>query len=423
MLLAGAARREITPASQMASWVDFKPFDKVIDPLFVRALVLSDGSNRVALLSCDLTDTRETMTANLRQAIEQATGIPAANILINASHTHSAPLSPLLGDPWLSAKRRDFARVEAGAFFKPWSSRLSSNCVEAVREAKAALRPASLAIGRALVPEVLFNRRPVRPDGRVETVFEPPDPFSLAAGLKFGPLDPTLTVLALKDGQGNNLDTIFSLPCHAVCVYPKQRGLSADWPGAAAAQLQEALGGQAQFLQGCAGDIVPARRGLAAAREIGQLVGRRALSAYTNSLRLPPAPLHCRRFPLDLPLNQAARRELQQLVVKTEIQIIACGPVAIVALPGEPLIELAMQIQDRSPFPHTLVLGYSNGNGVEYVGMPGEKRRGGYEMTEAVGAGADDCGALLLNAAIQQLRELAQSLPASGALPGPRSPP
>jgi hypothetical protein len=133
--------------------------------------------------------------------------------------------------------------------------------------------------------------------------------------------------------------------------------------------------------------------------------------------------LHCRRFALDLPLNQAARRELRQLVIKTEIQIIACGPLAIVALPGEPLIELAMHIQHGSPFPHTLVLGYSTGKGVEYVGMPGEKRRGGYEMTEAVGAGADDCGALLVNTALQRLRELAQSLPASTGVPGPPSRP
>eukprot|EP01035_Chromulina_nebulosa_P050470 gene50470-68621_t len=42
----------------------------------------------------------------------------------------------------------------------------------------------------------------------------------------------------------------------------------------------------------------------------------------------------------------------------------------------------------RSPFPQPLVLGYSNGNGAHYVGMPGEKARGGYEAGVA-GAGTE----------------------------------
>jgi hypothetical protein len=62
-------------------------------------------------------------------------------------------------------------------------------------------------------------------------------------------------------------------------------------------------------------------------------------------------------------------------------------------------------IREQSPFPQTLVLGYSNGNGVHYVGMPGEKARGGYEMGVA-GAGTDECGALLVGAATRLLRQV-----------------
>jgi hypothetical protein len=66
------------------------------------------------------------------------------------------------------------------------------------------------------------------------------------------------------------------------------------------------------------------------------------------------------------------------------------------------LIGLAIAIQARSPFPHTLVLGYSNGYGVQYVGLPGEKARGGYEMGTA-GSGVDECGGLLVEAAVRLL--------------------
>ncbi len=78
------------------------------------------------------------------------------------------------------------------------------------------------------------------------------------------------------------------------------------------------------------------------------------------------------------------------------------------------MTELGMAIRERSPFPQTLVLGYSNGNGVHYVGMPGEKARGGYEAGVA-GAGTDECGTLLIEAAGKVLRELFEQSTQSGA--------
>ena len=85
--------------------------------------------------------------------------------------------------------------------------------------------------------------------------------------------------------------------------------------------------------------------------------------------------------------------------------MIACGPLAFVALPGETMTELGMAIRASSPFPQTIVMGYSNGNGVHYVGLPGEKARGGYEAGVA-GAGTDECGTLLVEAAVKTLREV-----------------
>jgi hypothetical protein len=69
------------------------------------------------------------------------------------------------------------------------------------------------------------------------------------------------------------------------------------------------------------------------------------------------------------------------------------------------MTELNLFIRERSPFPQTLVLGYSNGNGAHYVGMPGEKARGGYEATDA-GAGTDECGRLMVEAAVKVLEDL-----------------
>jgi hypothetical protein len=116
-------------------------------------------------------------------------------------------------------------------------------------------------------------------------------------------------------------------------------------------------------------------------------------------------PLRTGHTTVALPLTPVAKERLGADTVSAEIQTIVCGPLAIVALPGEPMTELGLAIREHSPFPQTLVLGYSNGGGVHYVGIPGEKARGGYEAT-AAGAGTDECGTLLVDAANKLLREV-----------------
>ena len=96
---AGAARSDISPSTNVLNWVGHKPYPGVLDPVYVRSLVLSDGSSRVAIVTWDLTDTRENFVARVRREIASATQIPTDHILINASHTHSAPWVPAEGDP------------------------------------------------------------------------------------------------------------------------------------------------------------------------------------------------------------------------------------------------------------------------------------------------------------------------------------
>ena len=64
----------------------------------------------------------------------------------------------------------------------------------------------------------------------------------------------------------------------------------------------------------------------------------------------------------------------------------------------------AQAIQKDSPYPHTLVLSYSNGDGAQYVGLPGEKVRGGYEMT-GVGRATDEAGGFMIESALHLLRD------------------
>src|SRR5690242_1563697 len=77
-LQAGVASADITPDPKMLNWTVAipKPYGAVHDPIFVRALVLSDGQAKVAILVWDLLDAREYAVSRVRAAITRGTGIP-----------------------------------------------------------------------------------------------------------------------------------------------------------------------------------------------------------------------------------------------------------------------------------------------------------------------------------------------------------
>lgn len=407
---AGAAEVDITPDPKMTNWIGHKPYDAVLDPIFARALVLADESNKIVLLCWDLVDARETAVATIRRKIAREIRVPVSNILVHASHNHSAPWSPPYEAPLLKEEQATLLPVTKDPTYQAWAERLMELSVKVAQQADAARRPATLEISRAYVGEVIFNRRPRKPDGTVEMIYEPRDPYALPDGLRFGPMDPTLSVVLMRDSRKQTIATLFHLPCHPVAIYPSYKGISADWPGPVADQIQSVLGGVAIFLQGCAGDIVPARRGLAARDKMSRLIAERALASAKQSHPLPVARLRSVTANVTLPLTEAARRDIGRPTLTSEVQVITCGSLALVALPGEPLIDLAITIQQRSPYPHTLVLGYANGYGIQYVGMPGEKARGGYEMGVA-GAGTDECGGILVETAVRLLQEQHQAKP------------
>jgi neutral ceramidase len=424
-LRVGAARADITPETDVLNWVTGKPYGSVLDPLFVHALVLDDGKNKAALIRWDLTDVSESARDEVRKAIGTALAMPGENVFVHASHTHSAPWAPVYTsghrgkerDTWWAIRYMPAQNDHPP--FKRWMERLITASVQAAKQALASARPASIAIGRIAVNEYLHNRRPRAPAwGLAETKPAPvihynhPDwnPEVLQGGASFGPMDRTLALVSFRDADNKAIASLFHVACHAVSIYPSNPAISADWPGAAARTISAALGGESLFLQGCAGDINPWRRGEPAVATMAGGLASKAQAAFRYSVKLAPSPLHVGRATVNLPLTPAGKTRLGVEFVTAEIQAIVCGPLAIIGLPGEPLTDLGVAIRERSPFPQTLVLGYSNGNGVHYVGMPGEKTRGGYEMGVA-GAGTDECGGLLVETANRVLHELYGRMP------------
>lgn len=424
-LRAGAARADITPETAVLNWVSGKPYGSVLDPLFVQALVLEQEGARAAILRYDLTGISESLREEVRKAVGAALAMPGENIMLNASHSHSAPWSPIYAESFRGKERDNwwtirFMPAQNGhPPFKRWMDRLIAASVEAAKTALESARPVTVNIGRVAVGEYLYNRRPRAPGWGLAGGKAPPAlPAShpdwnaeiLQGGASFGPMDRTLAIVSFRGADNKSVAHLYHVALHAVSVYPSNPAISADWPGAASRAISALLGGEALFLQGCAGDITPWKRGEAANATLAGGFAYKAQAAMRQSVALTTTPLQAGRAVVDLPLTPAGKERTGLDVLETEVQVITCGPLAFVALPGEPLTDVGTAIREKSPFPQTLVLGYSNGDGVHYIGMPGEKARGGYEMGVA-GAGTDEAGGLLVDTALRVLRSLHAKVP------------
>jgi hypothetical protein len=95
-LKAGAAAVKITP--QESHFLFGYPFVERMstgthDDLLSSALYLTDGKNQVLFISNDVIYVSKASTARIREGISKETGIQASNILVAATHTHSAPVT------------------------------------------------------------------------------------------------------------------------------------------------------------------------------------------------------------------------------------------------------------------------------------------------------------------------------------------
>src|SRR5687767_12484413 len=90
----GVAQIDITPQPgiELAGFaLRPQPSTRVLDPLFVRALYLQDGAERLLWLVADLLAVDRRLADGIRSRLEAVTGIPRSHVLVSATHTHSGP--------------------------------------------------------------------------------------------------------------------------------------------------------------------------------------------------------------------------------------------------------------------------------------------------------------------------------------------
>ena len=95
-LIAGAATADITPDDSqfLFGYPHVRRYSTgVHDPLLSSALFLSDGKTPLLLVANDVIYVSRKTARRVRDRIAKETGIPAANMMITATHTHSGPLT------------------------------------------------------------------------------------------------------------------------------------------------------------------------------------------------------------------------------------------------------------------------------------------------------------------------------------------
>src|SRR5262245_11964348 len=151
-LRAGVCRVDITPplGVEPGAWrLRTGRADGVHAPPVAPALVLDDGSRRVALVATDLLWMPRYVAEAARRRAATLTGIPAEAILLNASHNHSAPVL-LEPDSVRAAVRTDGLDGYAAA--------LPDRLAGAVYGADVHRRPAAIGAGIGRAPGISVHR-------------------------------------------------------------------------------------------------------------------------------------------------------------------------------------------------------------------------------------------------------------------------
>jgi neutral ceramidase len=211
---AGAATSNITPALGSPIVGGFVPFPAthVHDELHARCLVLDDGTTKLVLVVCDLLGIDRLVSDEARFFLQQDLGIAKENLLICATHTHSAA----------SALGKD-ARIVSDTMDE-YQRFVARRIVDGVKRAHNLLRPAQIAWGFADAPEHVFNRRwhmkpgtiPANPFGGIDKVKMNPPVGSPDLLEPAGPTDPAIPFIALREPSGKPIAVYSTYSLHYV---------------------------------------------------------------------------------------------------------------------------------------------------------------------------------------------------------------
>ncbi len=413
-LLAGTGRVEVTPEKfpvLVCGGFLSRSANQVTDPLFAQCLVLDNGTNKLALMVVDTIAIPSPMDEKVKAAASKSTGIPAENIMISATHTHSGGSTTSgLGT------KADPAYCEF----------LPGKLIECIEKAAAKLRLAKVGWSGEDHPEGthcrVFIRRPdcidIDPSGRrnVRAMMHPGYQNPQYIG-PCGPDDPEVSVLAVQTADGKPMAMLANYSMHYFGAKP----ISADYYGDFSRIISKALGqGDESFIammsHGTSGDqqwqdYANPRKSISR-QQYAAKVADAALCAYKRIEFRDAVPLAIAQRRLTIKLQQPDKEHqdwadkmyaqmkgrdprtrpevyAREIVLlrdlhekEAKIQAIRIGDLGIATLPAEVYGITGLKLKQQCPLGDMFNIELANGS-IGYIPPPEVRPLGGYNCWPA----------------------------------------
>ncbi len=193
------------------------PSEGILDHIYARAIVIDNGTTSAALVSVDSGMVGDQVWSSVSRRAESELGIPAKNLIMNPTHTHSA------------------------------SGGSADQIFNTIKAAKEKLQPARIGYGTGV--SYLNVQRDII-DPKTHKWWE---------GANYdGPSDKTVAVIKFETTNGEPIAVYFNYACHAV-VTGNTDMLSGDYPGEAERYIEDSFDDKvvALFSAGAQGDQNP----------------------------------------------------------------------------------------------------------------------------------------------------------------------
>lgn len=240
---AGAAQTDITPPLGTIINGEFVAFyaHTIHDPLYSKALVLQQAGVRLVIVVVDICAMDKAFITEVKNEITVLTEIPAAHILIAATHTHYAgSILDLLGGPC------DL----------PYRNSLGRKIVQSVVEAQQRLAPARIGFASVDVPEhVVCRRYYMKPGykafnpvtGGLDIIKTNPAGGESDIDKRASEVDPQLSAIAIQSLEGKWISLLANYSMHYVgdC---ENGTVTADYFGVFARYIRDEVKGDENFV-------------------------------------------------------------------------------------------------------------------------------------------------------------------------------
>jgi hypothetical protein len=386
-ITAGVARIDLTPPLSMKSPLGGygermnRPAEGVHDRIFAKALVLSDGSRRFALVTCDMLGLTPAVKPEIVRRLAKDEWTPE-QIMILPSHSHASIEMNAINP------KNVFNVPQIGIHDPKLYEFTVNNFVHVIQSAAKKLVPVTVGTGSRQIPGWNRNRRSA--DGQT---------------------DDELTVTRIDALDGKPLVVLVNFTAHPTFMTAQQMMFSAGWPGALQQTLEAVIGQgvTAMYYNGAEGDQAPQSRPNSGesrwekAARYGLDLGLVAVSQWesTDTNRQAAFDFHLETIGLperswhpdfmstggkEYGLSESLLRDMMPRMFpeQTTSGSLRLGELVIVGVPGEMAAELGLNIKKETEqltsAQHAVIGGLAN-EWISYILTARAYRTGRYEAS------------------------------------------